>query len=151
MGRQIRKVPASWEHPKDENGNYIPLFKGPFSKLLSEWETGNEQWEKGLRDDYNGGWQKLEGDELNFSYEDWTSDKPVKEDYMPEWSEEEKTHIQLYENTTEGTPITPIFKDLDPLCEYAEKNCWSFADWRATKEQWIEMLQPDLIDNNSIK
>ena len=25
MGREIRQVPANWEHPKDENGHYKPL------------------------------------------------------------------------------------------------------------------------------
>jgi len=25
MGREIRHVPENWEHPKDENGNYIPI------------------------------------------------------------------------------------------------------------------------------
>lgn len=28
MGREVRRVPAEWQHPKDERGRYIPLFDG---------------------------------------------------------------------------------------------------------------------------
>ena len=28
MGREIRKVPNDWEHPKDKNGDFIPLLEG---------------------------------------------------------------------------------------------------------------------------
>lgn len=38
MGRELRKVPANWEHPKDENGHYIPLYGRPFTKELADWE-----------------------------------------------------------------------------------------------------------------
>lgn len=27
MHRKIRRVPANWEHPKDTDGNYIPMFE----------------------------------------------------------------------------------------------------------------------------
>jgi len=26
MGREIRKVPKGWKHPKDENGRFIPKY-----------------------------------------------------------------------------------------------------------------------------
>lgn len=28
MGREVRRVPANWQHPKDDNGNFIPLLDG---------------------------------------------------------------------------------------------------------------------------
>lgn len=82
------------------------------------------------------------------TFEEWNGKKPVKEDYMPEWSEEELTHIQLYENTTEGTPMTePFLKDdLDGLCEYAEKNCSVFGtDYFISKQEWKHMLSDGLV------
>lgn len=26
MGRELRRVPANWKHPKDGNGRYIPMY-----------------------------------------------------------------------------------------------------------------------------
>lgn len=48
MGREVRMVPAGWEHPVDENGEFIPLLTGSFSEELAEWQEGKRQWEKGL-------------------------------------------------------------------------------------------------------
>jgi len=138
MGRQLRKVAENWQHPKNENGNYIPLLDGKFSERLSKWEEENAQWEKGFSDDWNGGWKPREADELNMTFAEWDGEKPVKEDYMPEWKDEELTHIQLYENTSEGTPISPVYlaSEIEKLCEYAAENCPTFADLKASKEEW---------------
>ena len=147
MGRQLRKVAANWQHPKNENGNYIPLLDGKFSERLAKWEEENEQWEKGFRDDWNGGWKPREADELNMTFAEWDGEKPVKEDYMPEWKEEELTHIQLYENTSEGTPISPVYlaSEIEKICEYAAENCSTFADFKASKEEWQSMLDKDFV------
>ncbi len=147
MGRQLRKVAANWQHPKDKNGNYIPLLDGKFSERLAKWEEENAQWEKGFRDDWNGGWKPKEADEMNMTFAEWDGEKPVKEDYMPEWKDEELTHIQLYENTTEGTPISPVYlaSEIEKLCEYAAENCSTFADFKATKDEWRSMLDKDFV------
>ena len=147
MGRQLRKVASNWQHPKNENGNYIPLLDGKFSERLAKWEEENEQWEKGFRDDWNGGWKPREADKLNMTFAEWDGEKPVKEDYMPEWKEEELTHIQLYENTSEGTPISPVYlaSEIEKLCEYAAENCSTFADFKASKEEWQSMLDKDFV------
>lgn len=34
---------------------------------------------------------------------------------------------QLWENTTEGSPISPVFETLDSLCEWCENNATVFA------------------------
>ena len=62
---------------------------------------------------------------------------------MPEWDDSEKTHIQLYENTSLGTPVSPVFKsnEIEKLCEYASENCTTFSDYKATKQEWIEEAQ----------
>ena len=147
MGRQLRKVAANWQHPKNENGNHIPLLDGKFSERLAKLEEENAQWEKGFIDDWNGGWKQREADELNMTFAEWYGEKPVKEDYMPEWKDEELTHIQLYENTSEGTPISPVYlaSEIEKLCEYAAENCSTFADFKATKEEWQSMLDKDFV------
>jgi len=147
MGREIRKVAANWQHPKNEKGNYIPLLDDKFSEILAKWEEQNAQWEKGFRSDWNGGWIRKEADELNMTFAEWDVEKPVMENYMPEWKDEELTHIQLYENVTEGTPISKVYKanELDKLCKYAAKNCTFFMNFKASKEEWMQILKRDFV------
>ncbi len=148
MGRQLRRVTENWQHPKNKDGNYIPLFDGEkFKKQLSDWEEGERQWNNGFKDDWNDGWKPKENDEINMSYEEWSGGKPLESDYMPQWSEEEKTHIQLYEDTTEGTPKSPVFKadEFEKLCEYASKNISVFANDMETQEEWADMLKNDFV------
>jgi hypothetical protein len=47
---------------------------------------------------------------------------------------------QLWETTSEGSPDSPVFKTLDELAEWCEKNATTFADNKASKEQWMKML-----------
>jgi len=43
---------------------------------------------------------------------------------------------QLWETTTEGSPITPVFKTCELLAHYAEQHCTSFGDMRQTYREW---------------
>ena len=33
MGREVRRVPADWQHPKDARGRFIPLFDGRITRM----------------------------------------------------------------------------------------------------------------------
>lgn len=149
MGRELRKVPADWQHPTDKKGNYIPLFGNSFSKELARWEEHKKKWDEGFVESFKerGVWVKKESKYSGTSYEEWDGDKPNEEYYMPDWTEAERTHIQLYENTTEGTPESPIFaqNEFEKLCEYAAENCTTFADFTATKQEWMEMLKNNFV------
>lgn len=141
MGREIRRVHKDWQHPVKDDGTYIPLFQG-FNERLSNWNEEKTKWDEGFKSDFNGGYTEKGIDELNMSYEKWNGEKPVKEDFMPDWDEHELTHIQLYENTSEGTPKSPVFlaSEFEELCEYASKNCSTFAGRTASKEDWMKMF-----------
>ena len=52
---------------------------------------------------------------------------------------------QLWETTSEGSPISPVFETLDELCKFAAKNCSTFGQNKATVAEWREML-----DNNHV-
>lgn len=52
---------------------------------------------------------------------------------------------QLWETTSEGSPISPVFKSLEGLCTWCADNCATFAGYTATKEEWMEMLQNGLV------
>lgn len=53
--------------------------------------------------------------------------------------------FQLWETTSEGSPITPVFATLDELCAYAAEHCTTFADFKTTAAQWREMLEANFV------
>lgn len=50
---------------------------------------------------------------------------------------------QLWETTSEGSPISPVFKTLEELCEWCEVYATVFGSNTASKEEWFRMLAPD--------
>jgi hypothetical protein len=47
---------------------------------------------------------------------------------------------QMWENTSEGSPISPVFATPEELAEWLAPNASPFADTRATKEEWLKMI-----------
>jgi hypothetical protein len=143
MSREVRRVPGNWEHPKNRNGGYKPLHDGDYKEILKKWEQGKDKWEiEGLRKNWSDGvWMKIEDKFKNLSYEEWEREKPEKYDYMPCWSEEEKTHLMMYETTTEGTPISPAFKTAEELARWlADNDASTIGDLTTTYENWLKMI-----------
>jgi hypothetical protein len=52
---------------------------------------------------------------------------------------------QLWETTSEGSPISPVFATLDELCTYAADNCSVFGGVFTTADRWREMLDDGLV------
>lgn len=141
MGREVRRVPPNWQHPKKEDSDYVPLHGGSFSERILRWEEENEKWNEGLRDDWNGGWKPIEEEDKHMTFAEWGGDRPEESDYMPDWPESERTHYQMYESTTNGTPISPVFATKEDLARWlADNNASAFADMTATYEQWLSMI-----------
>lgn len=144
MGREIRRVPKDWEHPKREDGDYIPLEKGPFSKVLSDWREDRDQWEKGLRRRWGFGdnpdtWIPIEGD---MEFDDWVGGLPSPEEYMPEFAPGAATHLMMYEDCSEGTPISPAFATSEELARWlADNNASSFGSMTASYDQWLATIK----------
>lgn len=110
---ELRFVPENWSHPKDEKGLFLPLRGESFSKEIADYKEEKEMWNnpRGFKKKIMGesfSWVPKEEDEKKFSFEDWHGKCPEEKDYMPEFSDQERTHCQLYETITEGTPITPV-------------------------------------------
>jgi hypothetical protein len=141
MGREVRRVPANWKHPVDTKGELIPLLLGPYSKSLAEWIEGNKKWDEGLVSDWRGGWKaKPEG--AGDSFIEWHGEKPVPEDYMPEWAESEMTHLMMYETCTEGTPISPPCADKHTLAHWlADNGASAFGYETACYESWLATIE----------
>jgi hypothetical protein len=61
--------------------------------------------------------------------------------------------FQLWEDTTEGSPVSPVFETLDDLCAWAEENATTFGSNKATREDWRRMLDAGFVhhqDGNAI-
>ena len=52
---------------------------------------------------------------------------------------------QLWETTSEGSPVSPVFTTLDELCEWCEDNATTFGNCKTTKEKWKQMLEDNFV------
>ncbi len=124
MGREVRMVPKDWQHPKDERGKYKPLFEGDAyaerAKAFIDARTP----------------EQLQ-DAINY----WGS-APDRNDYMPNWTAEERTHYMMYEDTTEGTPISPAFATPEELARWlTDTSASAFGDEPGTYEGWLRVAR----------
>jgi len=53
-----------------------------------------------------------------------------------------RNHLQMYETTTEGTPMSPVFAKAEELAQWlADHKILVFGDCLATKEQWLTIIE----------
>jgi hypothetical protein len=142
MGRAVRMVPANWQHPKDLKGSYIPLFDG-FNNAVEVWDIENQKWGEGLVTDYSGGWRERNpSNTVSETYSDYAGDRPKQEDYMPDFPISERTHYMMYEDTSEGTPLSPACETPEILASWlANNNASAFGKDTASYDQWLAMIK----------
>ena len=110
MGREIRRVPENWQHPKHEvrrfncggyawELEYRPLYDGDYEAALDEWLVG----------------RAAAADKAQYYQEN--GDPPQPSDYV-HYDNSKATWYQMYETVSEGTPVTPPFATIDELVEY---------------------------------
>ena len=133
MGRELRRVPMDFNYPLHQTwyGHFIDFIN------TCVYENGEKkycEWCKATA--------KIKGVPFtNFGCPDWDEylSEPVKR--LKELLAPPKGQgYQLWETTSEGSPISPVFVTLDELCEWCEKNATVFANIHATKEEWKAML-----------
>lgn len=142
MGRAVRMVPGDWEHPVDEKGNYIPLF---YQSFHGEYAYFEDAWNRGYTRDYSDSDPvalKKKDEFDKGGYEEYAGSRPTSETYMPDWKDEERTHFQMYEDTTEGTPISPVMETPEELAQWlADNEASAFGHMAATYEQWLAAIR----------
>jgi len=132
MGREVRRVPADWQHPKNAAGRYVALFDGSYEQAAQEWDEEAAKWARGEFPDYAGEESK------KLSYTEWSGQRPDPADYMPSWPESQRTHLMMYETTSEGTPISPAFATPEELARWLVDNGASaFGNSTASYEGWL--------------
>lgn len=138
MGRELRRVPMDFEYPIHK------VWYGYFMDYIPNtcMSTDKRDYCEQCRE-----FAKIKEIEIssygcpNFDkYFSEISDK-LKELCAPPFGD----GYQLWETTSEGSPVSPVFKTLDELCEWCEDNATTFAEYKATKEEWKEMLSNDFV------
>jgi hypothetical protein len=127
MGREVRLVTKDWKHPKDENGKYISLFEWSYDEDLKSYNDGMKEFIESKRGDED-------------SYREYAGEKPNKNHYMPRM--EGDLYLMMYQNTSEGTPLSPAFKTPEELARWCtDNNVSTFGTCHyATYEEWLNMI-----------
>lgn len=109
MGREIRRLPPNWEHPKRSDGSYQPMYDSNYIEECEEWLKGLYEFEEK---------KKLGALDAKCQYywEYWGGFPD--EEYYHSYKAEDATWFQLYETVSEGTPLTPPFATEDELIDY---------------------------------
>lgn len=147
MGREVRRVPADWQHPKQQVPDwrtgrmverYKPLYPGErYQPAVDEWDEECAKWKAGWRPEYC-----TDAESRAMTYEQYSGQRPHRDDYMPNWPAEQRTHLMMYEDTTEGTPISPAFTTPEELARWlADNNASAFAGEGASHEGWLRVVR----------
>jgi hypothetical protein len=127
--REVRPVALGWEHPRepgtrsDGSPRYRPLYSR--ADLLRHLE--------------------------------FNADCPLDElididkaEYMPEMREGTPFGYRLYETTSEGTPVSPVFPSLPELAGWCEDGAAVFAGHKWTRDQWLASFEDGSLDTGSL-
>ena len=115
MGRELRRVPIGWEHPKDENGRYMPMID-------DSYEQAAEKWTKNFIDFINESgenYESIKGFSFDYYWE-WEM-PPDVEKCRPAFNDDPICY-QIYETVSEGTPVSPVFETKQQIIEWLIDN-----------------------------
>lgn len=144
MGREVRKVPANWEHPKSVKYGEErpqPMHDEQFDDVFANWLADFDR----IRCD------GLSEDERKYyprGLADWLQDEgsPPDPAYYRPWKDEDAIWFQLWETVSEGTPVSPPFATKAELVDYlvANGDAWDqkrgHGGWkREAAERFVEV------------
>lgn len=122
MGREIRRVPPNWEHPRwtEEDarytahvGEYRSCHDETYADAAEAWMNACLEWEAGRHPDR----ERVDKECLPRYFWEWEGPPPDPESYRPAFTAE-PTWFQLYETVSEGSPVTPPFETEAKLIKY---------------------------------
>lgn len=131
MGREVKRVPLDFDHPLHK-----VWYGYQITFCHEEYREGCERCREFARI-MGIPTEKYEGIQIDNPCPAWTKHFKVDPPEGEGW--------QLWETTTEGAPISPVFKTPEELAEWSEENATVFADIKATKKEWLEAIQGGLI------
>ena len=61
---------------------------------------------------------------------------------LPDWPSEQRTHYMMYEDTSEGTPISPAFASPEELAKWlADTGASIFGGTTGDFQKWLSIIQ----------
>jgi len=138
----------------DGGNSWLPFDNGykPTAKEVNDWNLKamghdslncsiviqarlKKQGKSHLCQKCNGTGKNWQHPKAKSLYKNWKSYDPPKGD-----------GFQLWTTTSEGSPMTPVFRTLEELCYYCEKEKVSvFGIRTATKDEWMKMLDDGFV------
>lgn len=148
MGRELRRVPMEFDYP---------LHMVWHGYLIGNVQTCFEESVDGERFCNScKATAKVKGVPFtSFGCPDWDEYlkgpiNKLKEMLAPPVGE----GYQLWETTSEGSPISPVFATIDELCEWCENGATIIGSVKLSKKEWKKLLvEPDspvLYESNGI-
>jgi len=118
MSREMRRVPKDWKHPKNENGRFEPLLNGWPGYTIDEWQRDVAEYG-----------------------EDDVGPRPSSETHMLlDVPSDQRTHFQMYQTTSEGTPISPVMETPEEVARWcADNKVSAFGGMTQTYEWWLDV------------
>lgn len=113
LSRKVRRVPLDFQHPRNSRGDFQPLYDGFYVPAVREWLADWEAWQKGEHADQVKYAER--GKPLTCPFEEWGGNGPDPDYYYPGagWPEGVELGICMYEEVTEGTPISAVYPDTE--------------------------------------
>lgn len=133
MAYELRRVPPNWKHPRDESGKLVPMFGEPYEDAHRLWLAGDPHHPAD------------EPEPVKCDLE-----KPERGSYAP-FSAAEATRYQIYEDTTEGTPISPIFATKYGAVAWLVQEKISYEDAEAFVELGHVPTEVTFVDGTSLR
>lgn len=138
MSIATRRVPPGWVHPRADGAQYIPLRDGTkFTRKARQWDEEAAKWQMGLRRDPDcSEWEPIEAKYRGMTYAEFNGECPDPTEYTPQWSSSECTHWQMYEELTEGTPISPVCASAEDLARWMADH----DDQAMSSAHWLSLI-----------
>jgi hypothetical protein len=124
----MRRVPKDWVHPKNAKGRHDALFDG------AKYQVRVADWEK----------ERTKHPEMSAAeFDKWDGPRPNPKHYMLVGvPPEERTHYQMYETCSEGTPISPVMESPEKLARWcADHGASAFADMTQSYQYWLKVCE----------
>lgn len=155
MGREIRRVPPNWEHPKIKYPNHrLGVMEERYQPLHDEdFETAMQRWSANLQKWFNGEFERVRAAYPDSGY---STDEPYRgfvrghdrspnpDYYRPRWDADTASWFQVYETVSEGTPVTPPFATREELVDYLVQN-GDLSDQKYGRGGWDRAAATSLV------
>jgi hypothetical protein len=135
MGRELKRVPMDFDWPmKRVWKGYINPYRGINCPWCYDKDLDSSNGYETTCPHCKGSGTIYINEEIERLNNEWEPVDPPEGD-----------GYQLWETTSEGSPASPVFATLEELCEWCADNATTFGSEKATKEEWMQMLDSNFV------